>query len=299
MPGIASIYTTDALDGKKLHVFYTATNNHLAFEYRDEGRVNDSPETLISSNEDIPGIILDNSQITSSYLIGTQIVTGFTKKRKDGATVAANGVVEYDDKFHSVSVLSPVYFSLDKTQKDNLTIASCNSDNDAWVYYFNERGTPEDRLLVETHVNSGEQHEVDDTISIDKHSSLAAYYDPENDRRSVIIQSSSNSTFYEYIPEGDGDTQHLKYTDDAQSGTTMAIAYVNGTVYLYYTNRSQEIRVVTKQVGKSWGSPQEVKGSQVDAASQLTVVASEKGNHLFYVAKGHPKSKINHVLHKR
>ncbi|KAM5362588.1 hypothetical protein ACJA88_013945 [Fusarium oxysporum] len=297
MPGIGSIYTTGAIDGKKLHIFYTATNNHLAFEYRDEGRVNDAPETLISSSDDIPGIILDNSQIATSYLLGTQIVTGFTKKKKDGATVADTGAVDYDDKYHSVSVLSPVYFSLDKTEKDNLTIASCNSDYDAWFYYF--KGTPEDRLLVETHVNSGEQHDIDDTISIDQHSSVAAYYDPENDRRCVIVQSSSNQTFYEYVPDGDGDTQHLKYTDDAQSGTTTAISYVNGTVYLYYTNRSQEIRVVSKQVGKSWGSPQEVKGSKVDLASQLTVVASEKGNHLFYVAKGDPKSKINHVLHKR
>ncbi|KAF9768839.1 hypothetical protein IL306_013799 [Fusarium sp. DS 682] len=297
MPGLASIYTKGGIEGKKLHIFYTAANNHLAFEYRDEGHVNDAPEPLVSSSEDIPGIILDNSQISSSYLIGSQIVTGFTKKRKDGATIAENGGVDYDDKFHSVSVLSPVYFSLDKTEKDNLTIASCNSDYDAWVYYF--KGVPEDRLLVETHVNSGEQTEIDDTIAIDQHSSLAAYYDHENDRRCVIIQSSSNSTFYEYIPEGDGDTQHLKYTDDAQSGTTMAIAYVSGTAYLYYTNRSQEIRVVTKQAGKSWGSPQEVKGSQVDQASQLTVVASEKGNNLFYVAKGHPRSKINHVLHQR
>lgn len=136
MPGIGSIYTTGAIDGKKLHIFYTATNNHLAFEYRDEGRVNDAPETLISSSDDIPGIILDNSQIATSYLLGTQIVTGFTKKKKDGATVADTGAVDYDDKYHSVSVLSPVYFSLDKTEKDNLTIASCNSDYDAWVYYF-------------------------------------------------------------------------------------------------------------------------------------------------------------------
>ncbi|KAF4947855.1 hypothetical protein FGADI_10093 [Fusarium gaditjirri] len=297
MPGIASIYTRDGIEGKKLHVFYTATNNHLAFQYRDEGRVNDAPEVLISSNEDIPGIILDNSQISSSYLIGSQIITGFTKKKKDGATIAADGAIDYDDKLHSVSVLSPVYFSLDKTEKDNLTIASCNSDNDAWVYYF--KGAPEDRLLVETHINTGEQTEVDDTIAIDQHSSLAAYYDPENDRRSAIIQSSSNSTFYEYIPDGDGDTVHLKYTDDAQAGTTTAVTYLSGTVYLYYTNRSQEIRVVTKQVGKSWGHPQEVKGSQVDKASQLTVVAAQNGNHLFYVAKGDAKSKLNHIIHKR
>ncbi|KAH7216161.1 hypothetical protein DER44DRAFT_857070 [Fusarium oxysporum] len=292
MPGIASLYAEGADDGTKLHVFSIGSDNNLQLHSRDEGDVNDTPETHDFSTQGIEGTIV-NSQITSAQvvldlkkrdLVYSEGVIGFTNKDDDGES-------------HNVSVISPKYISLDKTEKHNSTIASCFSECDSWVYYF--KGAQDDRILVECHPVLGESHEIDDTIQIDSNSSLAAYYDAENERRSVIIQGASNSTFYEYYPEGDGDTQRLKYTDDARAGTPLAAVYVNGNVYLYYTNRSNELRIVTKQIGRSWGSPQEVQGSPVDTASQLTVVASEKGNHLFYVAEGSDESEINHVLHVR
>ncbi|KAF5719476.1 hypothetical protein FMUND_4662 [Fusarium mundagurra] len=122
MPGIASIYNPEGADGKKLHVFYTSSNYHLAYQHHDEGIANDSPEVLTSGHEDIQGIIPDKSQVASSTLRGKHIVVGFTKTKS---------AVEYDEEYHSVSVVSPEYFSIDKTHKNNLTIASSTSEDDA------------------------------------------------------------------------------------------------------------------------------------------------------------------------
>ncbi|KAF5643102.1 hypothetical protein F52700_2817 [Fusarium sp. NRRL 52700] len=285
MPGIASIYKPQAADGKKLQVFYTSPNNQLATQHHDEGNANDNPEALTSG---IPGSILDKSQVASSMLRGKHIVAGFTK------TKSAAG---YDDEYHSVSVVSPESLSIDKTNKNNLTIASSTSGDDAWIYYF--KGRPGDLVLVEAHVNSGRVREIADTVQINEDSSLAAYYDPETDQRSVIIQGASDPTLYEYSADGEGETAQLKYTYDAQLGTSLAVIWVEGTVYLYYTKQNQELRVVTKQYGRSWGSPQHVMGTRVDGSSQLTAVAARNGNHLFYVARGDPQSKISHVIHKR
>lgn len=92
------------------------------------------------------------------------------------------------------------------------------------------------------------------------------------------------------------DTQ-LRNTGDAKPGTSIAVAYYDGKSYLYYTDSSNELRFVTKANGK-WGHSDSVKGSSVDADSQLTVVNNGRTNHLFYVAKKDPKTKISHVAHK-
>ncbi|KAF5576607.1 hypothetical protein FPCIR_12512 [Fusarium pseudocircinatum] len=90
----------------------------------------------------------------------------------------------------------------------------------------------------------------------------------------------------------------VAFTDDAVRGSPLAAFQVEWIIYLYYTNKSRELRVVTRLERRAWERPQDLQGSRVDGSSQLTDVATRTDNHLFYVAEVRPKPEISHVLHK-
>ncbi|KAH6844549.1 hypothetical protein B0I37DRAFT_164909 [Chaetomium sp. MPI-CAGE-AT-0009] len=94
-------------------------------------------------------------------------------------------------------------------------------------------------------------------------------------------------------PEIDG-------TGDAKANTPLAAVYVSGKAYLYYVDGSDSVRAVVWD-GKKWGSSRAVSHapSQVDEGSQLTVVPSPAGNHIFYVGAGQSKHfKFSHGIDK-
>lgn len=133
MPGIATVLVPSGPAGKKIHLYYTTNGNNLAFEFRNEVKDHDTAEIFTSSSDDLTGTILNPGQISSSVLSGAQFVVGFTKKKAD-PNVNPNDA--YDPKLNNVSVISPIYYAVDSTETDNLTIASCSSADDAWAYYF-------------------------------------------------------------------------------------------------------------------------------------------------------------------
>lgn len=82
---------------------------------------------------------------------------------------------------------------------------------------------------------------------------------------------------------------------DAEDKTTLAVKYVKGKAYLYYTHKKELRRIVKDSDG--WGTSGSVKGAhKVDADSQITVVSANGYNHLFYVSSGDPATKLTHVM---
>jgi hypothetical protein len=78
----------------------------------------------------------------------------------------------------------------------------------------------------------------------------------------------------------------------------MAVTYVDGKAYLYYTDDSYNLRKIVK-IDNKWGSSSGVDGAdEVNPASQLTVTTtvtpSNAINHIFYV-KERETEKFSHV----
>lgn len=74
----------------------------------------------------------------------------------------------------------------------------------------------------------------------------------------------------------------------------MALSYNNGIIYLFYTDRSNNVRRVIKGA-EGWGSAHTVEGSPKVGESELTVVAANGFNHLFYTSQDDVSSEFTHV----
>ena len=92
-----------------------------------------------------------------------------------------------------------------------------------------------------------------------------------------------------------------KEIDDtsARDTTPLAAVYANGKAHVYYVDTSNSIRAVDRIDGK-WSPSRPVNSpGQVDKISQITVVPSAIGNHIFFVPAGQTnKFRFSHAIDK-
>lgn len=137
MGGVTGILNGNAPEGKKLSVFFNTNLGNVALEQRNETESTDSADLhYTASSTDQPGYILTDSNLATTNLQGVTLVFGMTQQYspplKGGASKDCNC---NDPTYNDVSIVSPIYRSLTKTNYGNNAIAACCSDDSAYVFY--------------------------------------------------------------------------------------------------------------------------------------------------------------------
>lgn len=136
-------------------------------------------------------------------------------------------------------------------------------------------------------------------------SSIAAYYNPQEQKRSIIYQDAETKDLYEYVVNDENcklhvilpirkkpskskpTAEHLENSTDARTGTAVAVTFVKGQVFVYYTDERYQVRKIVKTKG-GWGESTGIEGTPpLDPSSLLTVTtSSDNVNHIFYLQEG-------------
>ncbi|KAK3290871.1 uncharacterized protein B0H64DRAFT_378199 [Chaetomium fimeti] len=295
--GVAAAINLKGPEGQQIHLFYNTNTKNLGFQFFDETKHSDETEAFAAGTDALTGFILNPAQVATTNLTGVDLVFGFTNKPK---TAAAPGCRCDDPTQNDISIISPVYQPLGATDLANLTIAATSSDTTAYVYYLT--GTDyKSTTINELTVGDDAPGQFDDTVKIVPNSSLAAYYVPDNELRFIIYQANKTNRLHCYCPiAGSINDKEIDASGSARLNTPLAVTYVDGKAYLYYVDNSKSIRLIVKD-GDKWGSSRACPApGQVDDASQLTVIPSAKGNHVFYVGDGQgSKFQFHHFIDKR
>jgi len=294
--GVAATINTHGPEGQQIHLFYNTNTKNLGFQFFDETKHADETEAFAAGTDAQTGFIINPAQVASTNLTGIDLVLGFTNKPQ---AAAAPGCKCEDPTQNDVSIISPVYQPLAATDLTNLTIAATSSETTAYVYYLT--GTDyKSTTINELTVGDDSPGQFDDTVKILPNSSLAAFYVPEDETRYIIYQAYSTGRLHAYCPiAGSIDDKEIDGSGSARSNTPLAVTYVGGKAYLYYVDTSHSIRAVVRD-GTTWSASRAVQApSQVDDVSQLTVVPSAHGNHIFYIGTGQGKQfKFHHAIDK-
>jgi hypothetical protein len=282
--GVAAAINPNGPEGQQIHLFYNTNTKNLGFQFFDETKHKDETEAFAAGVDGVTGCILNPAQVATANLAGVDFVLGFTNKPKPAAV---DGCHCPEPTQNDVSIISPVYKPLDVTDLTNLTIAATSSDATAWVYFLTGTDAPKIRELT---LGDDARGQFSRSLPIIPNSSLAAFYVPENDHRYIVFQNSDDQRLSAFCPvPGKTHDDVIDETGDARLNTPLAAVYVRGKAYLYYVDRSDSIRVIAwDRETKAWGDKSRAVNapSQVDKGSQLTVVPSHAGNHIFYVGRG-------------
>ncbi len=129
MVGITTVANANAPEGKQISLFYNQTNQNLALEQRNEKKKDEpSVHTYVSPDTSQNGFIVNPSQVAATDLEGLTVVFGFTAPKPNPATDP--------NPNHDISILSPVYTTLETTLKTNKTIAAASNGSTASVFYL-------------------------------------------------------------------------------------------------------------------------------------------------------------------
>lgn len=294
MVGLTTAVNANAPEGKKISLFYNQTNQNLALEQRNEKKQDESPvHIFVSPDSSQTGFIENPSQIAAAGLDGLTVVFGFTTSKPDKN--------KDPNPNHDVSILSPVYTTLSTTLKSNKCITAVSHDGSVSVFYL-VGGGGQLVSIEEQVVGDSSPLSWDGATGILEGSSLAAYRAEENtgDTSHVIYQAESKGHLYDYVP----DHGNVLMNDaEARSCSPLAVVVANKKAYLYFANNNDELcKVVKSNIAdpNSWGSTITVKGGAskpVNAESQITVVATDGMNHIFYSTSS-IASNIVHVTDK-
>lgn len=125
MPGVAAIFNKITSDG--ISLYYNTSNLNLGLELLSANP--DGSHVQISSGpEGHQGIIENPSHVGVAQYLGVNIVVGITQP----VTPPGGG----PSPVHDVSIVSPVYKPLGRTETSNISVAITSSGLAAWVYYL-------------------------------------------------------------------------------------------------------------------------------------------------------------------
>ncbi|KAK4223234.1 hypothetical protein QBC38DRAFT_517343 [Podospora fimiseda] len=282
MSGIAALVVSTAPVNERIHVYYNTDTKNLGLTMKNGDKDGEDPSKSFASSADDQKVIIPNpSQIGASHLLGMNLVVGIANQAACGATK------------NDVAIISPVYKPLGSTEAYNLVVSICSSDTakEAWVYYL----TGPDANSIKFHEYSlydfsTEQRAGNDNIL--KGSSLAAYYNTDDEKRYVIHQGRNPQDLYEICID-DRSTTRIESTDNALKSTPLAVVFHEKTAYLYYLNSGNKIERI-KNTGSEWGSPHSLD-KEADSAHQLSAVWLDGIPHLFYVSP----SGLSHIRDKK
>ncbi|KAK6347973.1 hypothetical protein TWF718_005793 [Orbilia javanica] len=321
-PGYAVIPGfTDPNDPKKtpqILVFYNTANSNLAVELwkGDKSDARNVEDSLSALSTDRVGFVSNPTHLAAAALSGTNVVVGFTESESSGGSYSSISdptesapATMASTSTHKVSILSPIYQTLDDTDAGNVTIAIASSnpiaassatEDDAWVYYLKTDTDNDNKLSVFEYSLSNREAAALGANPISG-SSLSAYWDGST--RWVIYQGKAdkknNYQLFEHDPGNDLDAK-IPGTGAATKCCKVAIAHdaTTSKTYLYFTTDSGDIYRVIKD-GKWNGSAAQISDSaktQVAAVSQLAAIYSGGVVHLFFTNRDGRNPNKAHVV---
>ncbi|KAI0447282.1 hypothetical protein F4803DRAFT_546496 [Xylaria telfairii] len=275
-----------APDNHKINVFYSATNNCLAVQQRNENDGRDPNNDLYEpAGTDQPGHISNPSSLASVDYRGVSHIFGFVQQVASQPTK------------HDIAILSPVYRPIRSTQIYNTSITAASVSEKASVLYLT--GGNGNSLHIEEKILSSEQaRQWTNHAPILAGSALAAYYlktegEPQHIR--VIFQGEIENKLYDLDREAG--SQEIENTS-AKPRSSLATTVAGDRVYLYFVNQHGQLqRVIKDGKTKRWGSPSAVKDTPIAAdATQLAAVSFGEINHIFYSARDQLQADFQHVF---
>lgn len=128
MSAIAAVVNKAVADDKSIHLFFNTSKNQIGLSLQSGTGTDDQPSDMWAiDDDDYEGYILNPSFIAATYYRGLNFVAAVTKPNPD--------VTETENQ---ISMVSPVYRRLAKSELENNTIALCATPDgdDGWLYYL-------------------------------------------------------------------------------------------------------------------------------------------------------------------
>lgn len=287
MAPITAIIDKTTPGDKVIKLFYNTGKAQLGLAL-SSGTKDEDPEVSIQTPQEVGNdqYILNPSQMASVNFRGVERVFALT---------TANPLKVTERDKYTLSEVSPSY---QKHREDieigNTTLASCTSDDNAWVYFSKNIGD-RSRQLWELNLETLQITSLIFTHDLWINSFAAAWYDTITGKRSVIYEGSS---LMEYVVDDKTNGRPIAGTGDMQRNTSVAVAFDAGTVFLYYCGRgvSGGIRRTIK-TNNNWGASTPIDSHPIAQDSQLTVVRANGINHLFYAARHKDEAEDVYLVH--
>ncbi|KAJ3545138.1 hypothetical protein NM208_g2663 [Fusarium decemcellulare] len=286
MAPITAIIDKTTPGDKVIKLFYNTGNAQLGLALWSGTRDADPEDSIQAPREVGDGqYILNPSQMASVNFQGVERVFALTTTNPFKIT---------KDDVYTLSEVSPSYQKRQDVRIGNTTIASCASDDNAWVYFSRPIGESS-RDLWELNLQTSQITQLTWTHDLWINSFAAAWYDTTTGKRTVIYEGSS---LVEYVVDDLTHGMPIAATGDMQRNTPVAVAFNAGTVYLYYCGRGAAggIRRTIK-TNNTWGISTPIDGPTIAQDSQLTVVRANGINHLFYVARDQNEAEDDYFAH--
>ncbi|TGJ87819.1 hypothetical protein E0Z10_g927 [Xylaria hypoxylon] len=279
MTALAAIVNRAVVGDKRIDLFFNTSKAQLGISLQSGTNAEDQPTgDWETGDDDYNGCILNPSEMAGIYYRGLHFVAAMTMPK-----LAQNEVQTQNQ----ISLVAPVYKKLTTTSLDHVRIAMCATpDGDQGWLYFYDGATPTERTLKQFSLMTGDVAVFDKAHVVKPSSSLAAWYNPVENKRHIVFQGSALS---EYIVE---DETISFFVATYGPNSTVAAVYSSDTnkAYVYYLNSANIIQRVVKSQD-TWGISQTLSSApKVAGACQLTVVNANNINHLFYTAENQSSS---------
>ena len=128
MLGITSLIGLKPADDKSIQLFSNTNKDQLSLALKSGTSDGEDSNNIISTQAgDLPGNLINSSQLSSAEILGIKFVVGFTKHpESDDFKYLQN-----DD----VSLISPVYRSIKQVIKGNTSVAMSSAGHLGFVYF--------------------------------------------------------------------------------------------------------------------------------------------------------------------
>ncbi|KAK8913300.1 hypothetical protein VCV18_011774 [Metarhizium anisopliae] len=251
MTAVTALFDPAMPDETSISLFSNTSMAQLTVALKNS---NDGPDpdgkSFGPSASDYKGFIAQPSQLASGSFRGFRVVVAATVPR----------TVEGPPTTNQISIVSPVYQGL-----------------------ASNTGTKDQVRLKEYNFSIGNVTSYLGGGDVALNSSLGAWYEPASDERFVAYQEAKYGRLKEFGVI-DRTTHDIVSTSDAKAGTSIAVTNYQGTTYLYYADKLDNVRRVTKSSGQ-WGSSQIVRDSPPVGDNQIAVVTANGFNHIFHLAR--------------
>ncbi|KAF2144840.1 uncharacterized protein K452DRAFT_356217 [Aplosporella prunicola CBS 121167] len=281
MAALAAVYNGQTSGDWSINLFYNNSIGQLAFLLKSGTEVADPGFSAWDSGDnDYQGYILNPSTMAAGTFSGVNFIVAVTKPSSKSETQTAN----------QISIVSPVYQKLDTTSLGNNTVTVCTGGTECWVYYLHNASNSTVSLKQYELVTGDISTVLEDGV-MSANSQLASWWVSDTERY-VIFQDKETLLLKEFNV-ATGKSVDIEATKDAKEGTTLAVSFVN-RVFLYYTDKQSNLRRVLKE-NDSWGESKDIADIPKVGSSQITAVAANNYNHLFYMAQQNTKDEFTHV----
>ncbi|KAI0852452.1 hypothetical protein F5Y00DRAFT_273077 [Daldinia vernicosa] len=274
MAALAAIVDKDVADDKTICLFYNTSKAQLALSLQSgtDTDTDDPASDTCVTPDDYDRYILNPSSIAAAYYKGLKYVAAMTMPKQ--------GQIDTDVQ---ISLVSPTCQNFVEGDRENnhIALGITPDGNECWLYYLVDVSANV-KAMRELDLSTNETQALSAITQVRNNSSIAAWYDPEEEKRHVIYEAGA---ILDYTV-GAQNPDTLPISDFARN-SSIGVAYSGSTkkAYLYYYDVYQNLKRSVHS-GSNWGLPETISNAPMVAEnSQITVAQANGFNHVFYIAK--------------